>query len=680
MNDNGYGGASREEGPGGQAEPRPRSASQPRWLAVPRRGGWRFARRALGQALSRVCWLVPRRRRRSVAVALAAVQLCHAMSMLTSGGVRPARRGRRRCRTIATRPAGQGGGRFLRRRNRRRGLVSARPSRRDFRAVRRACQYATAGQPAGSIRPCIPVELRHRRRQPRSEAVLAIAPAPAVQAVRKSGASSQQDRAIGGSLAHLPRDHGTAVRQSAPVRLGPYRLLEPIGEGGMAVVYLAAGLDDQMVAVKVLRHLAAPSGEARSRLAREVQAMRRVRSPFVAEVIDADLAGDIPYLVTRLVQGRTLAQLIGDQGALRGRALQRLACGLADGLAAVHAAGVVHRDLKPGNVMMAAGDPVLIDFGIAYEADSAPLTETGMCLGTPGYIAPEVIEGQRAWSPADVHAWGTTVGYAARGEPVYGTGGYDVVFCRILRAEASLDGVPAALYPLVAMALSRQPEQRPSAAWLAGEVARLDLDVPAAPPANRPLVLAEGGGVTVPVPTGSQSAVRQRIAYQRPEEVADLLPAVRYAPVRTAAHAGRRNATAVRAPRRPSHPMLAFAALVMAVSASLLLPLAGTVAVAALLTLLRAGSKARRGLARRRAGGPRGRDKLLLAWSVPLVLLESIAETALLAPLLLTSAGVAVVAATIAARDPHMLPAWPAALAASYTALSCIGPRSRPAP
>ena len=663
---------SREEALEGQAELWPRSTEQPCWLAVPGRRGLRFTWRTLGQAITRRRWLVPSRRRRALAVALAAVQLGYAMSVLTSRRVQPARRHRRRRPTTPTQRGGQGTGRSLQRRNQRRGAVCPRPSRCDLHAVRPA-RHAAAGQLTGGIRLCIPAEMCHRGPpESRNEAILANAPAPpvpAVPVVRTPG---------GGQLAHLPRDRGTVARQPAPVRLGPYRLLEPIGEGGMAVVYRAAGPDDQMVAVKVLRQLAAASGEARCRLAREVQAMRRVRSPFVAEVTDADLAGDIPYLVTRLVQGRTLAQLIDDQGPLRGTALQRLAYGLADGLAAVHAAGVVHRDLKPGNVMMAAGDPVLIDFGIACQADSAPLTQTGMCIGTPGYIAPEVIEGQRARPPADVHAWGTTVGYAARGKPVYGTGGYDVVFCRILRAEVSLDGIPAALCPLVAGALSRQPEQRPSAAWLAGAAARLTLEMPAAPPASRPPVLAKGGPVTMPVPTGSQAPVRQRIAYQRPEEVADLLPAVRYAPVRRTAHPSRRKATAVRAPRQPSHPMLAFAALVMAVSTSFLLPLAGTVTVAALLTLLRAGSKARRELAQRRAGGPGARDKVLLVLSIPWVLLKSIAETALLAPLLLTAAGVAVVAGTIAARDSYMLSAW-TALAATYTALSCIGPRSRPA-
>jgi len=185
--------------------------------------------------------------------------------------------------------------------------------------------------------------------------------------------------------------------------------------------------------------------------------MRRVRSPFVAEVIDADLTGDVPYIVTTFVQGPTLARVVADNGPLRGPVLQRVAYGLAAGLAAVHAAGIVHRDLKPGNVMMAGGDPVLIDFGISWQADDAPLTDTGTFLGTVGYTAPEVIEGQRAQAPADVYGWGTTVGFAARGEPVYGKGPHDVVFCRILRGEAELDRIHRALSPLVAAALLREP-------------------------------------------------------------------------------------------------------------------------------------------------------------------------------------------------------------------------------
>src|SRR5712691_9037668 len=158
-----------------------------------------------------------------------------------------------------------------------------------------------------------------------------------------------------------------------PGKFGPYRVLERIGEGGMGVVYLAADSEQRQVAVKVLRPAVAGDPNARRRLAREVETMRRVRSPFVAEVLDADVTCDPPYIVTRYVSGQTLEEIVGRGGPLTGQALARVASGLAFALAAVHAAGVVHRDVKPGNVMIARGEPVVIDFGIAQVPDSTRL-------------------------------------------------------------------------------------------------------------------------------------------------------------------------------------------------------------------------------------------------------------------------------------------------------------------
>jgi hypothetical protein len=171
-----------------------------------------------------------------------------------------------------------------------------------------------------------------------------------------------------------------------PDRLGPYRLLGQIGEGGMGVVYMARDASGQTVALKVLRSVAAEEPMARRRLAREVETMQRVRSPYVAEVIDADLAGDMPYIVTRYVPGRTLEQVVIESGPLPPPTLARLACGLADALAAVHAAGVVHRDLKPSNVMLLDELPVVIDFGIAQGPDATRLTLTGMFMGRDGRL------------------------------------------------------------------------------------------------------------------------------------------------------------------------------------------------------------------------------------------------------------------------------------------------------
>ncbi len=306
-----------------------------------------------------------------------------------------------------------------------------------------------------------------------------------------------------------------AIQDALPDRLGPYRLLDRIGEGGMGVVHLAADSENRLVAIKVLRPQIAGDGIARRRLAREVETMRRVHSPLVAEVIDADVTGPVPYIVTRYVRGRTLEQVVDECGPLRGPALQRLACCLALAMSEVHAAGVVHRDLKPGNVMMVGDNPVVIDFGIAEVGDATRLTQTGMFVGTPGYLAPEVIEGKPSAQSSDVHSWGATVAFAATGKPPYGTGSYDVVFFRILHCSPNLDGIPGALYPLVAGALTREPAQRPSAAWLAAQAARLDLTASAANwraaaatgPVNGGAHGAVNGGAGGPVYGGAHGAV-----------------------------------------------------------------------------------------------------------------------------------------------------------------------------
>jgi hypothetical protein len=259
-----------------------------------------------------------------------------------------------------------------------------------------------------------------------------------------------------------------------PDRLGAYRLLDRIGEGGMGVVFLARDPGHRTVALKVLRSSVAGDPTARRRLAREVETMQRVRSPNVAEVIDADLGGEMPYIVTRFVPGRTLDDAVTQDGPLRGPDLARLASGLAEALVAVHAAGVVHRDVKPGNVMLFQGMPVVIDFGIAQGPDATRLTMTGMFMGTPGYLAPEVIEGRASSEASDVHAWGATVAFAATGRPPFGTGPYEGIFYRIVNGQADLDGAPVPLLPLLAAALARDPAHRPSAIQLRAQAAVLD--------------------------------------------------------------------------------------------------------------------------------------------------------------------------------------------------------------
>jgi predicted Ser/Thr protein kinase len=286
---------------------------------------------------------------------------------------------------------------------------------------------------------------------------------------------------------------------SGDERLGPYRLQQQLGAGGMGVVYLASDWAGSPVAVKVLRQGVPAEATARRRLAREVATMQLVHSPYVAEVVDADVEGDPPYIVTRYVPGRTLEDAVAADGPLTGAALASLARGLAAALVAVHSAGVVHRDLKPGNIMLVDGRPVVIDFGIAQAADSTRLTMTGMFMGTPGYLAPEVIEGRPNGAPADVHSWAAAVAYAATGRPPYGTGQFEAIFYRIVHGQPDLDRLPAALLPVLLAALDRDPARRPSAAELVRLAAGLD---PAALVPSEPGLVPSALAARVPGPAG----------------------------------------------------------------------------------------------------------------------------------------------------------------------------------
>lgn len=244
-------------------------------------------------------------------------------------------------------------------------------------------------------------------------------------------------------------------------RLGPYRILVRIGEGGMGVVYQAVGTGGQPVAVKVLRPHVAAEPDSRRRLAREVETLRRVRHPRVAEVLAADVHGPVPYLVTRYVPGPPLDDFIDRNGPLDEKALIRLGRGLGDALATIHSAGVVHRDLKPGNVLMLDGDPVVIDFGIAHAADDSRLTSTGLVMGTPGYLSPELLEGDDVTTATDWWGWAATMTFAATGRPPFGRGPLEAVLDRVRRGAVDLTGVPPSLAPVLTAALSADPGARP---------------------------------------------------------------------------------------------------------------------------------------------------------------------------------------------------------------------------
>jgi predicted Ser/Thr protein kinase len=467
---------------------------------------------------------------------------------------------------------------------------------------------------------------------------------------------------------------------SLPAKIGPYRLHEKIGEGGMGVVYLASDLENRPVAVKVLGPAVAGDPNARRRLAREVETMRLVRSRNVAEIVDADVNGPAPYIVTRYVNGRTLDAAVRDDGPLYGPALDRLAIGLANAIAAIHAAGVVHRDLKPGNVLLDGDEPVVIDFGIAHIPDATRLTQTGMVMGTPGYLAPEVIEGQPSSGASDVHSWGATVAFAATGRQPYGVGTYQTIFFRVLHGKADLTGVPARWLPSVVAALDVNPARRPPVWQLA-----------AGPTASMPF--------QQPLQAQQAQPARAAVAYQyrgpaeMAADVADLLPPVDYSRPRSliaAAPVGLAAAQAV-----PAGPVAPAAAAVPddlpdvgfglvslgmgvgVVALALLLPVAGTAIALALITLLRAADRAQSSLAERRSlRGARPSDIVIVIVSAPWTVVRATLVTLLLAPVTLLVAGAAAGAAVAFGRA-QTLPAAGSWAAGAAVAWYCVGPGSR---
>ncbi|MFF9033874.1 PQQ-binding-like beta-propeller repeat protein [Streptomyces sp. NPDC014892] len=294
-----------------------------------------------------------------------------------------------------------------------------------------------------------------------------------------------------------------ALESGDPRQVGPYRIVGRLGAGGMGRVYLGLSPGGRAVAVKTIRPELTYDPQFRQRFAREAEAARAVSGAFTAAVVDADPYGDPPWLATVHVAGISLDDTIARHGPLPEASVFALGAGLSEALQAIHTAGLVHRDLKPSNVLLAPDGPKVIDFGIAISAGSSSLTRSGAVIGTPAFMSPEQLTGDRAGPAADVFALGGVLVFAATGEGAFGSGPSIGVGYRVVHDEPNLSTLPAGLRTLLGRCLDKVPARRPTVAELLAEFAGHILPEPEAAYGTDTVTLALHDGAWLPASVAS---------------------------------------------------------------------------------------------------------------------------------------------------------------------------------
>ena len=249
-----------------------------------------------------------------------------------------------------------------------------------------------------------------------------------------------------------------------PTEIGGYRLRARLGAGGMGRVYLASTPGGRRVALKVVRPELGDDADFRARFRQEIEAAQRVRGLYTAELLNADPAATPPWLVTAYVPGPSLQQAVADHGPMPQETVILLIAGVAEALQAIHSAGVVHRDLKPSNVLLAPDGPRVIDFGIARAAEATNLTQSGMAVGSPQFMAPEQIRGLAITPAIDVFALGAVAAFALLGLPPFGEGQVAALMYRVLNEPPRLTGCSGPLRTLIERCLAKEPADRPTPA------------------------------------------------------------------------------------------------------------------------------------------------------------------------------------------------------------------------
>ncbi|TDQ54753.1 serine/threonine-protein kinase [Actinorugispora endophytica] len=301
-----------------------------------------------------------------------------------------------------------------------------------------------------------------------------------------------------------------------PTEVGEYTLVGRLGQGGQGVVYLGRHADGSQAAVKMLHGDALDVAGLRVQLAEEVEMARRVARFCTAQVLSADIEANPPYVVSEYVEGPSLHGVIRENGPLGGAALERLAVGTITALAAIHQAGIVHRDFKPANVLVAPGGPRVIDFGIARVLEGTAIL-TSRIAGTPAYMAPEQITGGPLGPAVDLFAWGATLAYAANGAGPFGHDSLRAVVHRVINEEPELGDLSGPLRGIAERCLDKDPARRPTAAeallWVLGVEAEAAPE-PEEPEAETAVPVAQQtlvAGAIAAADTGAQESAAAEI-------------------------------------------------------------------------------------------------------------------------------------------------------------------------
>jgi serine/threonine protein kinase len=282
-----------------------------------------------------------------------------------------------------------------------------------------------------------------------------------------------------------------------PRQVGAYRVIGRLGGGGMGQVFLGLSPGGRPVAIKVVRPDLTADSEYRHRFAREVDAARRVGGFHTASVVDADPGADPPWMVTAYIAGPSLHAVVAGKGPLTEEATRALGAALAEGLAAIHACGLVHRDLKPANIIMAGDGPRIIDFGIARPAGATALTTPSTLLGTYAFMSPEQFRSEIVTAASDVFSLGCVLTYAATGRVPFEAASVPAIMYRVLETEPDLGEIaPGLLHDALQACLAKEPGHRPSLSDLIARFTGHAEVIPGGTGGVSPGVLPEDGGTS----------------------------------------------------------------------------------------------------------------------------------------------------------------------------------------